>query len=379
MKKPLISNLKQKLVDKWLHSVESIDNFVTQIEPKLGALMYPKVHSKGDLLSWEQQHVVPKVYLDKFILPWDTGLYYYSLIKSDFVTNFQISTRWIWKKTDYYVIDDIHWKRNYFFEKFLFSSYLERGYSKIVEKISLWDILSDEDWNILSWFIAYQYVRTPKFINWLKAKWDLMIQKKLKPDFQSWDHSEILKEFCDSEEDIKNAIEYIQEGNYEISISEKSAILESLKIWNDFWMDFKCAKYEILQTRKSWHFLCSDNPFFIIPPLNYPRSLWVWLVLPFEARKIIPISRNLAISITFFHERVEPSISYRTINQKETDLINTYICKNANEHILWSDIQYMTSIIKKIDFNRVQKDLSRPRVQINKDLWIVAVNNYYPY
>ena len=378
MNKQLIPNLRQQLIDKQLHSIEEIDEFLTRIEPKLDALMYPKVNSKGDLLSWEKQHVVPKVYLDKFIAPGDTGLYYYFLKKNDFVKKFTLSTRWIWRKTDYYVTDDIHWKKNYFFEKFLFSSYLEWGFSKIVDKISSKYSLSDEDWNILSWFIAYQYVRTPKFIEWLKAKWDLMIEKKLKPDFQIGNHTEILREVYDSEEEINDAVEYIKNGNYKVTISEKSAILESLKLGNDIWMDFKYATYEVLQTRKSWHFLCSDNPFFIIPPSDYPRNLWVWFCIPFEARKIIPISRNLAISIIFFHNKVQPTISYRTINQKETDFINTYICKNANECILWSDMNYMNSILKKIDFVRVQKDLNRPRVLIDENLWLV-VNNYYPY
>ena len=39
----------------------------------------------------------------------------------------------------------------------------------------------------------------------------------------------------------------------------------------------------------------------------------------------------------------------------------------------------MNSIIEKIDFICVQKDLNKPRVEINEVTGEILIHNYYPY
>lgn len=89
--------------------------------------------------------------------------YLYDLFKKDFVSENKVSTNSFMKEEDIYVFTDKSGEKNYFFEKFTFSFILESGIKNVIEKLLVREKLIERDWQILSWFIAFQYTRTKSF------------------------------------------------------------------------------------------------------------------------------------------------------------------------------------------------------------------------
>lgn len=180
---------------------------------------------------------------------------------------------------------------------------------------------------------------------------------------------------------ISETYDYIQSWNYNIRVNKDHILTTVMKLANDFWPYFLNAHYEILEIRKSWFFLCSDVPFFIIPPTEWPKSKWIWLMYPIEAEKIIPLNKKQCLKITLFpkEEKNEVSWSYKYINEKMINRINTYICKNAERFIISNNKEYLRKIILRINFKILKKDKNREEIYYHKGSDKLFNNQFFPY
>lgn len=238
---------------------------------------------------------------------------------------------------------------------------------------------------MLSWFIVYQYVRTPSFINSLKLSYENYIKTIQMNKTYDQIGSAVNKMQKETWKSINMSIdelyEYSKSWNYDVIAKNKEIMMKSLSLWNKFWPDFLTWHYEILETRKNSFFICSDAPFFIIPPNNWPRNMGVWLFGPPDAECLIPINKKQCISLQLLPKETDCwiSISYRTINARMVNRINKYICKNAEKYIITQDKNYLESIIKQIDFVQLKRDKNRETIVYDKESAIIMYHQFFPY
>jgi len=80
--------------------------------------------------------------------------------------------------------------------------------------------------------------------------------------------------------------------------------------------------------------------------------------------------------------RINPNWSkrffYSQINQKQTNRINSYICKNAERFVLSKNKEYLLNLCNSIDFNKIDQEKNRKNIYFNKDIGLIANYNYYP-
>lgn len=333
-------------------------------------------------LEWESQHKVPRAFLNLFS-DGDNALFQYD-IKEKTLSNKKINTKNLLTEDDYYVVKDKDKNRSYFFEKYIFSYLFESKISDVIKKIKNKEPLIEGDLQRLSWFIAYQYVRTDSFINFLKFDYESMIKNMSMYSYDTFEQFEQMvlnmqKKTGKDVWNIKELYEYAKKWDYDVDVHKESIIINALSLWNKIWPEFLDWNYEILETRKKSFFLVSDNPFFIIPPKDYPKWMWIWLGFPPNSEKIIPINDKQCLRI-FLTGKANPwiSIKYKTINYKETNRINSYICKNATRFILWKDQRYMRELVKKVDFHKSYKEKTENRFFYDKDLKLIITKQLYP-
>lgn len=385
IKEKLVELLKS--VDKTKHSVEefdSISNFIENMEK----FTYPTNTKKWIIgnLKWEQQHTVPEAFLNGFTEKNNGMIYLYDLSKKGFVNENEVPTKSILKMEDVYTFTDKAGKKNYFLEKFVFSFYLESGIKSVIEKLLKHEKLIERDWQILSWFIVYQFTRTKSFLESLKCNYQKSMKFMFQNSSKTYEHfeerfKEMQKETgYETEVSIRETYEYAKQWNYSLSLDKDYILVTAMSLANDFWPLFLNAHYEILETRKPWFFFCSDVPFFIIPPANWSKNTWLWLRFPKEAERIMPLNKTQCVRITLLPQEIKYGVnySYMTINKKMTDRINTYICKNAERFILTKNKEYLKEIIWRINFRILQKEKKREAISYNKDYDLLVESQFFP-
>lgn len=335
-----------------------------------------------NLLEWERQHKVPKFFLNWFS-DWDNCLYQYDL-KTKEISWSKIPTKSVLTEEDFYVIPEKDWKKSYFFEKFIFAHLLERELPWVLEKIKNKIGLVERDWQILSWFISFQYVRTDFFVNNTKESFEMSAKIHTMHGYDSFEKFESRAKFIEKEtgKDLwnkKSLYEFMKSGNYDVLVDRQSIMKDVLSIGKDFREAFINWHYEVLETNKSNFFLISDNPFFMIPPKWWEKWQWLWLLFPPTVEKIIPINKKQCLRIRLEDSKSTwVSLSYRTINHKETNRINEYICKNATRFILSKDSTYLSNLIKNIDFQKVNEEKEYNKFIYDDKFKIQIVQQLYP-
>lgn len=354
--KSQLESIKQQRLKEWWTVSEEETKEVEYFLENYEEICYPTKKTKDweIPLEWERQHKVPKVLLD-FFANSEWWLFQYDL-KNKKVSDKAIPTSNVLKEEDFYVISEKDWKRSYIFEKFLFRLVLEWNIGNVIRKIQKKESLTPRDWQILSGFVSYQYVRTDSFVNSIKESTEFSIKMQSMHSYDSFEqfasHIELMKRETGKDIwDVRKLYEYMKAGNYDVNVEKQSIMWRILKLGNDFWKNFLNANYEVLETNKSNFFIISDNPFFIIPPKWRKKGEWIWLMYPINAERIIPISSKQCLRIS-----LDPRwnwwvwVSYKTINNKETNRINHYICKNATRFILSKNREYLSQLVEEIDF-----------------------------
>lgn len=345
---------------------ESLDFF----DKNLDNLLYPK-NWKWKLKN-ERQHKVPKVFLDGFTNG-DDRLYLYDAIEGKLKAEDKILTSEMLKEKDFYVFKEEDGTQNYIIEKYLFAYLLEGNIGQVISKIQKKETLWERDWQILTGFIAFQFVRTDDYIQNNKDRIEFFMKHYAQNQFNSFD--DYKKEFPNS--NIKE-YDFFKSNNWTVEMDRQSAMLESIRAWNKYWSDFLNADYEVLETNKSNFFIISDNPFFIIPPSGWNRSIGVWYFSP-DAENIIPINSTQCLRINIVNQKnYWLSIKYKTINHKETNRINSFTCKNASRFIMSNNKKYLEDLVKSIDFNKCRIEKKSNRFEYDDAKKLIITRNMYP-
>lgn len=382
--KSQLEAIKQQRLKEWGTVSEDETKEVEYFIENYEKFCYPTKKTKDGtvLLEWEKQHKVPKVFLD-FFSESEKWLYQYDL-KINKISDNPIPTSQLLREDDFYVILEKEWKRSYIFEKFLFSYVLEGKISWVIKRIQSHTKLSSDDWQILSGFISYQYVRTDNFIQNIKESHEFSARVRAMHSYDTfeqfqWMIERMKKETWKDVWDARKLYDYMKSWEYDIIAPRESIIWDVLKFGNWFRPTFLSWHYEVLETNKSNFFLVSDNPFFMIPPKWWRKGVWVWLLYPPSTEKIIPINSKQCLRI-WLDPKWEKWVwmSYRTINHKETNRINQYICRNATRFILSKNKEYLSQLLKNIDFIKVNDEKNCNKFHYDNGFKIQIGQQLYP-
>jgi Protein of unknown function (DUF4238) len=382
MNNQYITELKQKLQDAldlakqdWLTPEEIIVQ-QRQID-NLEKIVYPDGSNK------ERQHYVPRCLLEWFTESGDEdGLFVYDISKKQYLNKGgKIPLAKVLTEKNLYVFKDKSGQDNFFFEKFVFSMYLEGWLKEIIWKIERHEKLSIEDWQRLSGFIIYQFTRTKKFIIGIWRRFWELYKRNWQESLKNFNAFCKVMEELGIKDNLAETHKILLEWKFDTVLSQEDAMIKAMASAHELQPLFLNAHYEVMETRKNNFFLCSDNPFFIIPPYNFPRNRWLWLIYPLSAEKIIPISKKICLRIHIYPEDQKHgvSLSYSSINQKMTNRINQFICKNADKYVLSKEKGYLDQVLKTIDYRRLQQDNNRENITFDDNLSLLIWNFFYPY
>lgn len=343
-------------------------------------------------LSDEQQHYIPIVYLKWFSKEWFVIVY--DLQNKKFLWEWKyISPKTICKEWDFYVAMTKNKQYSYAIEKFIFSDFLEWNISSVIWKLKKKEKLDEFDHNILTSFIAFQFLRTDKHKAQFEERSKLMHQFFIKETawlWWGWNY-EIFKKTIELYQketwkklwDIEKLFNIAKDCEFEAILPKEDYIKYMLKTSTEITKYLLNSKIIIHHTNKKNKLITSDNPFYIIPPKWRKYKLgeninWIWILLPKEARKIIHLSETIAVEC-LPHEFIPWwEIVHRFLNQKNTKILNTYLIKNTKRFIIWSSKEKIEETIKNINFKEIEKIKEIPIVKYFENEKIIWTFWIYP-
>jgi hypothetical protein len=338
----------------------------------------------------EKQHYVPVIYLKWFSKNW--LIVVYDIKERIFINNWNpIYNKDICKKWDFYVAQMDNRKYSYAIEKILFSEFIEWNIESVINKLSKQQELNDFEHNVLASFISFQFTRTKKFKDQFESNRNQFYKTYSKEVLWFWWDFENFKETVKVyEQNTWNSIWNIEdffETTNRISINVKESPEAYMKHMLEIWLNFSkfLLNCEIIihHTRKNNLLITSDNPFYIIPPKgwkykSWERINWIGFLKPIKARKIIHLSETLAVEC-FPHKFIPwGKIIHNFLNYKKTQILNSYIIKNAERFIMCSSKKNIDNVIKNINFKKNQDIKNIPNIKFFHDEQVIWNFWIYP-
>jgi len=371
----------------------SIKNIITNIQDLMKKSTREEIDKYAtEKMTDEQQHYVPIVYLKWFSKEWFVIVY--DLQNKNFLWEWKpIPPKTICKEWDFYVAMTKNRQYSYAIEKILFSDFLEWNIWSVIWKLKRQEKLDEFEHNVLTSFIAFQFLRTEKqklqyeersklmhkyFIEeimWLSWNGDYDVFAKNIEKYQKATWKKLW--------DIKKLFNIAKDYELEAILPKEDYIKYMLKTGTEITQYLLNCKITIHHTKKNNRLITNDNPFYIIPPKWRKYELWdkinwIWLLLPNDARKIIHLSETIAVEC-FPHDFIPWwEIIHRFLNQKSTKIFNAYLVKNAKRFIIWSSEENIQDTIKNIDFKEIEKIKEIPIVKFFEDEKIIWTFWIYP-
>lgn len=270
-------------------------------------------------------HYIPQFLLKKFKIP-NTGLIYeYTYFKK----SKQVSIKKSAQSLDLYTSTDKGTKnKSEFIEKQLFALTLEKYASRIINEILEKDEinLTSLEQSILTTFMAFQYVRTPKFfhyvritLEYLHLNKDISVEDMTKTDF-------FKKAFFDNFYNIKpnQLVKFSIKNDLVLSNAKNLVLSISIQIGNHLSSIIFKNDLRMLEAKFPACFYLSDNPANIFN-IEKDRSVAIFLwEFGINSLVYMPISPNRCLYYKYTKDDILPFIVGSIIEAAIEDSIYEY-------------------------------------------------------
>ncbi len=227
----------------------------------------------------------------------------------------------------------------------------------IIDKIIRKEDISLEEKAVLASFVAFQHTRVPDFekkMNELSEKMVKEINKRMYSSVE--DTKERIMNMDNTideaiaEKEAKNILELIKNDSLKVVIPKERSIKSMMLAGSKMSEYLFSMDWLFLYAPNKSSFITSDNPFFILPPVNRdPDNFWergVGIATP-GARKLCVLSNKVCLAI------LEPGevIARRQIEPKAVREINCFIAVHSDQYLVSRDKELLERVIKitKVD------------------------------
>lgn len=288
----------------------------------------------------KRHHYLPKFYLNYFTDDFDK-FWVYDRQRNEYRIQTPINTAAI---NNYYSIKDKNEKKNNEIEQ-MFSS-IERDVKPIIDKLAFCEKINLNEKSKLAIFIATLEMRTPAFEKDYNYAFEKTMNKILKMHHsESQDTLEFMK---------KHDVKIVPNRNLSLQ-----AMMDQLNEVAHFFMQMDWVVF--LHNKKTFFVTC-DNPFFLYPPVDFPKqSFYGYGLLTPGASKYIPLTAKTAITMYDVRsDKKAGNVFYKMIDdRKSVRLMNCDIAANTERFLIGKDKGMLERIVKitKIDTYKKSRNI----------------------
>lgn len=340
-------------------------------------------------LKWEKQHYVPRTYLKWFAQK--EGIISFDISKMNYLNNANpVSLQTQAMEDDFYVTRTKELKYSYYIEEF-FSHYIEKYIAGIIKKLETQNNLNDLEIETLSMFVWFQAVRTKSYADKFERSISELNNIWIRNVLWYWTNIERFRIVADRYQketwkritDIDELFEAAKHMDLVTNVSKEEIVSSMLRIWLEYSHIFMNSKLIVYHTSKNYDFVTSDNPFYIIPPRwwkyeQWTSIKWIGILYPPDARKIIPLSKNILLEIDTSNDEVKRQIVFKSLKSEKIKYLNSYTIKNCRRFVFWYKRDDIDVSLKMIDFKKLEKIKSISSVIYNSNTWVFVHPNIYP-
>jgi hypothetical protein len=292
----------------------------------------------------KRHHYLPEFYLEKFSR--NNILFVFDRELNKYRKQTPINTA---VEKHYYTLEDGEGKKNTEIETFL--SQIEGKTKPIIEKLEIGENISEKEKGVLSIFVSFLMNRVPDFE---KAENDL--------------HKKIIQMmsdmmFCDEKRTKSVMDQYERDTGKKLGVSPKvlvdfhKNVPHEYKIHRNLSLEAMCKTsfdtahylrqmdWVLFHAPHETSFITTDNPFVLIPPMNYTpeyiQEHGIGIVTR-GTKKIVPLTQNLCLVMRDHGKSTE----HRNINRELVRNINIHISYVADRFVIGRDKALVENMVK---------------------------------
>ena len=226
-----------------------------------------------------------------------------------------------------------------------------------IDKIDKSGPIDDVIKGALSPFIAFQWATVPAFQKWSDDLAEKMTKSTMEFTFYNEEMAErALKNYeKDTGEKLpvtpEQMSKFFKDGNYKIEHTREHSLKNMMTLAVDTMPIFPRLNWQIFVAPEKTAFITCDNPFCIIPPIDFPSQGILGVgILTRGALKILPLSAKSCLVLGDPGE----SACYRTdFSRERIRQINIGIASNSERFVIARDRTQLERIMKEINSKKV--------------------------
>ena len=292
----------------------------------------------------KRHHYLPQFYLEKFSR--NGNLFVFDRKLNEYREQTPINTA---VKMHYYALEDDEGKKKTEIENLL--SQIEGKTKPIIEKLEIGKKISEEDKEILSMFVSFLMTRVPVFeksenncdIRFIEKMADMMFcDEKRTKSVMDQDERDTGRKLDISPKELFNFHKSVPHG---YKIHRNRSLMKMLHTSFVIAHYFRQMDWGLFHAPDNTSFITTDNPFVLIPPMNYTpeyiQEYGVGIAIR-GTKKIVPLTQNLCLVMADHGT----STVHRNINRELVRNINIHISYVADRFVIGRDKQLIENMVK---------------------------------
>jgi len=242
----------------------------------------------------KRHHYLPQFYLGGFCR--EDKLWVFDREKKEFRQQTPKNTA---VKTHYYSVEEKDGGMRTEIETML--SYIESYAKQVIDKLLLREVITEDEKQTLSIFIAFMMNRVPDFEKSVNTIEKHTIQ--LMADMMFSDEKRVQAMMNEQERNTgeksdvsaKELVDFHKRRQYEIVINRNESLRLMLTTSMELSKYFRLMDWGIYHAPPKKSFITTDNPLILVPPVEYKPGFFGIGIITKGARKVLPLSQKACL------------------------------------------------------------------------------------
>jgi hypothetical protein len=295
-------------------------------------------------------HYLPQFYLRGFSR--ENRLWVYDRYKNEYRNQ---TPKNIAVERDYYTVTDEKGEKKTDIEKFF--SVIEGKASPVIQNVNARNYISTMERDILSIFVSFLKVRVPDFEKSNDEYNEKIIKWMNKFMFCDEYHTKVMLDNYERDTGEKLDIEpdelmrFIHEDEYRIKVNKNFTLGLMLDLGIETAHYLRQMDWLFIYAPKEASFVTTDNPFSLIPPLEY-NKFWGVGLLTKGTVKYVPLTQRVAVLIKDKGDKIEGGNPNRDFVKR----LNYRVAADSDRLVIARDEPLLRKIVKVTQINTWKKE-----------------------
>jgi hypothetical protein len=302
----------------------------------------------------KRQHYLPQFYLEGFTDHEDHLLWVFDRELKQFRCQQPKDTA---VQGYYYTFTDGNGKRRNDIEEFF--SLIESQTKPILDRISQGKVITDDEKQAFSIFIAFQKTRVPDFEKGMNEVGEKIFKRISELMFSSErGAAEMIKKVrIDAGKDLeinpREFADFVKRGDYTINFEREHSIRLMMSLTMKLAIHFAEMDWAFFRAPERSSFLTSDNPFALIPPEGFdPKGFFGVGILTPGTTKIMPISSEYCLAMGDHGDKIQ----IIEIDHAMVRRLNSYSAINSDRFIIGKANRLLEKIVSVTNVGKWRKE-----------------------